>query len=175
MGLPIDPDENIVVTCGSTEAMMAAMMTACNPGDRVVIFSPLYENYVADTILSGAEPIYVPLHPPSFRFDPDELRRAFAQKPKAMILCNPANPSGRVFTRSELELIAELAEAADAFVITDGLRAHSVSAARTHLLRIAAGHGEANHHVRVAFEDLFHHRLALGLHHRRAGNHRGRS
>ena len=124
MGMPIDPDENIVVTCGSTEAMMAAMMTACNPGDRVVIFSPLYENYVADTILSGAEPIYVPLHPPSFRFDPDELRRAFAQKPKAMILCNPANPSGRVFTRSELELIAELAEAADAFVITDEVYEH---------------------------------------------------
>src|SRR5580765_7356238 len=98
-GLPIDPDANIVVTCGSTEAMMTAMLTACNPGDKVIVFSPFYENYVADTILSGAEPIYVPLHPPAFAFDPDELRRAFALKPKAIIICNPANPSGKVFTR----------------------------------------------------------------------------
>ena len=133
MGLPIDPDENLVVTCGSTEAMMAAMMTACNPGDRVVVFSPFYENYVADTILSGAEPIYVPLRPPAFTFDPDELRRAFAQKPKALILCNPANPSGRVFTRTELELIAGLAEEADAFVITDEVYEHIVYAPHRHV------------------------------------------
>jgi aminotransferase len=133
MGLPIDPDENLVVTCGSTEAMMAAMMTACNPGDRVVIFSPFYENYVADAILSGAEPIYVPLRPPAFTFDPDELRRAFAQKPKALILCNPANPSGRVFTRPELDLIAGLAEEADVFVITDEVYEHIVYAPHRHV------------------------------------------
>jgi aminotransferase len=133
MGMPIDPDENLVVTCGSTEAMMAAMMTACNPGDRVVIFSPFYENYVADTILSGAEPIYVPLRPPAFTFDPDDLRRAFAQKPKALILCNPANPSGRVFTRPELDLIAGLAEEADVFVITDEVYEHIVYAPRRHV------------------------------------------
>jgi aspartate/methionine/tyrosine aminotransferase len=133
MGMPIDPDENLVVTCGSTEAMMAAMMTACNPGDRVVVFSPFYENYVADTILSGAEPIYVPLRPPAFTFDPDELRRAFAQKPKALILCNPANPSGRVFTRPELELIAGLAEEADAFVITDEVYEHIVYEPHRHV------------------------------------------
>jgi len=133
MGMPIDPDQNIVVTCGSTEAMMAAMMTACNPGDRVVLFSPFYENYVADTILSGAEPIYVPLRPPAFTFDPDELRRAFAQKPKALILCNPANPSGRVFTRPELEIIAGLAEEADAFVITDEVYEHILYAPHRHI------------------------------------------
>lgn len=132
-GLPVDPDANIVVTCGSTEAMMAAMMTACNPGDRVIVFSPFYENYVADTILSGAQPIFVPLHPPDFRFDPDELRLAFAQKPKALILCNPANPSGRVFTRPELELIAGLAEEADAFVITDEVYEHIVYRPHQHL------------------------------------------
>jgi len=132
-GMPIDPDENIVVTCGSTEAMMAAMMTACNPGDRVIVFSPFYENYVADTILSGAEPIHVPLHPPDFRFDPDELQRAFAQKPKALILCNPANPSGRVFTRPELDLIAGLAEEADAFVITDEVYEHIVYPPHKHI------------------------------------------
>ena len=132
-GMPIDPDENIVVTCGSTEAMMAAMMTACNPGDRVIVFTPFYENYVADTILSGAEPIYVPLHPPAFAFDPDELRRAFARKPKAMILCNPANPSGRVFSRAELEFIGGLAEEADAFVITDEVYEHIVYAPHEHV------------------------------------------
>ncbi len=132
MGVPVDADENLVVTCGSTEAMMAAMMTACNPGDRVVVFSPFYENYVADTILSGAEPIYVPLRPPAFTFDPDDLRRAFAQKPKAIIVCNPATPSGRVFTRAELEFIAGLADEADAFVITDEVYEHILYAPHRH-------------------------------------------
>ncbi len=131
-GQDIDPDSNLVVTCGSTEAMMAAMMTACNPGDRVVVFSPFYENYVADTILSGAEPIYVPLRPPAFRFDESELRAAFAQKPKAIILCNPSNPSGRVFTRPELELIGRLAAEVDAFVITDEVYEHIVFAPHQH-------------------------------------------
>lgn len=133
MGLPLDPDAHFVVTCGSTEAMMAAMMTACHPGDRVIVFSPFYENYVADTILSGAEPIYVPLRPPDFNFDPDELRRAFAQKPKALILCNPANPSGKVFTRDELLFIARLAEEHDVFVITDEVYAHIVYAPGEHV------------------------------------------
>ncbi len=133
MGLPMDPDRNLVVTCGSTEAMMAAMMTACNPGDRVIIFSPFYENYVADTILSGAEPIYVPLHPPDFSFDPAELRRAFEQKPKALILCNPSNPTGKVFTREELELIAPLAIEFDTFVITDEVYEHIVYEPHRHL------------------------------------------
>ena len=132
-GLDLDPDTNFVVTCGSTEAMMVAMMTACNPGDKVIIFSPFYENYVADTILSGAEPIYVPLHPPDFSFDPADLRRAFAQKPKALILCNPANPSGKVFTRAELLLIAQLAEAHDTFVITDEVYEHILYAPSQHV------------------------------------------
>ena len=87
MGRDIDPNGEIVVTCGSTEAMMAAMMTVANPGDKVVIFSPFYENYSADTILSGAVPIYVPLTPPSFTFDPEVLEDAFRQHPKALVLC----------------------------------------------------------------------------------------
>jgi aspartate/methionine/tyrosine aminotransferase len=124
MGLDLDADAHVVVTCGSTEAMMAAMMTACNPGDKVIIFSPYYENYGADTILSGAEPIYVPLHPPDFNFDPDELRAAFMQKPKALVLCNPSNPSGKVFSLEELETIADLAKEFDAFVITDEVYEH---------------------------------------------------
>src|SRR5215467_475027 len=119
MQLELDPDENIVVTCGSTEAMMVAMMTACNPGDKVIVFSPFYENYAADAILCGAVPIHVELRPPDFSFDPDELRRAFAQGAKALVLCNPSNPSGKVFTREELLVIANLAEEFDAFVLTD--------------------------------------------------------
>jgi aspartate/methionine/tyrosine aminotransferase len=126
MGLAIDPDQNIVVTCGSTEAMMVAMMTACNPGDKVIVFSPFYENYAADAILAGAEPIHVALYPPDFCFDPGELRRAFEQKPKALVLCNPANPSGKVFTRGELLFIAQLAEEHDIFVLTDEVYEHIV-------------------------------------------------
>jgi aminotransferase len=133
MGLPLDPNANFVVTCGSTEAMMVAMMTACDPGDKVIIFSPFYENYVADTILSGAEPIYVPLHPPDFSFDEGELRRAFSQKPKALVLCNPANPSGKVFTREELLFIAQLAEEHDTFVITDEVYEHILYAPAEHV------------------------------------------
>ena len=132
-GLAIDPDAHIVATCGSTEAMMAAMMTACNPGDKVVVFSPFYENYVADTILSGAEPIYVPLRPPDFAFDPAELRRAFEQRPKALILCNPSNPTGKVFARAELLQIAALAEEFDVFVITDEVYEHIVYAPHRHV------------------------------------------
>jgi aminotransferase len=126
MGIPIDPDKNITVTCGSTEAMMAAMMSVVNPGDRVVVFSPFYENYGADAILSGAEPVYVPLNPPDFGFDPKVLRKAFETRPKALILCNPANPSGKVFTREELLLIAALAEEFDVWVITDEVYEHIV-------------------------------------------------
>ena len=131
-GLDVDPDQHLVVTCGSTEAMMVAMMTACNPGDKVVIFSPFYENYAADAILSGAEPIYVPLHPPHFGFDEDELKRAFAQKPKAIVLCNPGNPTGKVFTRDELLTILRLAEEHDCFVITDEPYEHIVFAPHVH-------------------------------------------
>jgi len=132
MGLPLDPDANIVVTCGSTEAMMVAMMTACNPGDKVIVFSPFYENYAADAILSGAEPIYVPLHPPEFSFDPAELRRAFEERPKALVLCNPSNPSGKVFSREELLHIAGLAEEFDTFVLTDEVYEHIVYAPHQH-------------------------------------------
>ncbi|MBT7259656.1 MAG: aminotransferase class I/II-fold pyridoxal phosphate-dependent enzyme [Desulfobacula sp.] len=132
MGLPLNPDENIVVTCGSTEAMMVALMTVCNLGDKVIVFSPFYENYGADTILSGAKPIYVPLHPPDFSFDPVVLRQAFEQGVKAMILCNPSNPTGKVFTREELQYIADLAQEFDAYVITDEVYEHMVHAPHAH-------------------------------------------
>lgn len=132
MKLPLDPDEHITVTCGSTEAMMAAMMAVTNPGDKVVIFSPFYENYAADAVLTGAEPLHVALRPPDFTFDPAELRRAFEKRPKALILCNPGNPTGKVFTREELLSIARLAGEFDAFVITDEVYEHIVYAPHEH-------------------------------------------
>lgn len=133
MGRKIDPNSEIVVTCGSTEAMMTAMMTVANPGDKVIVFSPFYENYGADAILSGAEPIYVPLYPPEFNFHPDELEAAFRQHPKALILCNPSNPCGKVFTFDELKIIADLAEKYDAFVITDEVYEHIVYTPNRHV------------------------------------------
>ena len=132
-GLPIDPDKNIVVTCGSTEAMMAAMMTVVNPGDKVVIFSPFYENYTADTILTGAEPIYVPLVPPTFDFDPNLLEDAFRQGAKALVLCNPSNPTGKVFSREELEVIADIVIRHDGYVITDEVYEHIVYEPHRHV------------------------------------------
>jgi aminotransferase len=137
MGLDLDPETNLVVTCGSTEAMMGAMMTACNPGDAVIIFAPFYENYGAAAILSGARPIYVSLHPPEFNFDAAELEAAFACKPKALVLCNPSNPSGKVFTREELEFIAGLAQVHDTFVITDEVYEHIVYAPHRHVYMAA--------------------------------------
>jgi aminotransferase len=132
-GLAVDPERDLVVTCGATEAMMVAMMTVCDPGDRVGLFSPFYENYNADAILTGATAVHVRLHPPDYRFDPAELRAAFAGGLKAFILCNPSNPCGRVFTRGELEQIAALAEEFDAFVITDEVYEHLVFDGREHV------------------------------------------
>jgi aminotransferase len=113
--------------------MMVAMMTACNPGDKVIVFSPFYENYAADAILCGAVPVHVELRPPEFSFDPEELRRAFAQGAKALVLCNPSNPSGKVFTREELLVIANFAEEFDAFVLTDEVYEHIVYAPHEHV------------------------------------------
>lgn len=126
MGRDIDPESEIVVTCGSTEAMICAMMSVVNPGEKVIVFSPFYENYGADAILSGATPMYVPLVPPSFEFDKQMLEDAFKQHPKALILCNPSNPSGKVFTYEELKFISELAIKYDTFVITDEVYEHIV-------------------------------------------------
>ena len=132
MDLDLDSNKNIVITCGSTEAMMAAMMSVCDPNDKVIVFSPFYENYGADTILCGADPIYVPLHPPVFNFDKEELENAFKQNPKALILCNPSNPCGKVFSKEELEYIASLAIKYDTYVITDEVYEHIVYAPYKH-------------------------------------------
>ena len=122
----VSAEDEVLVTCGSTEAMMCAMMTVCNPGDKVAIFSPFYENYMADTILCGAQPIFIPLVPPAYTFDPALLEKAFQDGAKALVLCNPSNPCGKVFSLEELELIAELAIRYDTFVITDEVYEHII-------------------------------------------------
>ncbi len=132
MGRKINPETEIVTVCGSTEAMMTAIMTVCNPGEKVIVFSPFYENYSADAILNDCEPIYVELRPPSFTFNVDELEAAFKQKPKALVLCNPSNPSGKVFSYDELKIIADFAEKYDTFVITDEVYEHIVYAPYKH-------------------------------------------
>ena len=126
VGRPIDPETEIVVTCGGTEAMMCAMMTICNPGDKVLVFSPFYENYGADAVLSGADPVYIPLMPPEFSFDLSLVEKGFKEGAKALILCNPSNPCGKVFTEEELLAIGRLAIRYDAFVVTDEVYEHMV-------------------------------------------------
>ena len=133
-GLDVNPETQVVVTCGSTEAMMCAMMTVCNPGDKVLVFSPFYENYGADTILSGAEPIYIPLVPPKYDFDVELIEEGFKDGAKALILCNPSNPTGKVFTKEELTAISELAVKYDAWVITDEVYEHMVYPPYEHIV-----------------------------------------
>lgn len=128
-----NPETELLVTCGGTEAMMSAMMAICDPGDKVVIFSPFYENYGADAILSGAEPIFIPLVPPDYNFDPAKIEDAFRQGAKAIIVCNPSNPCGKVFTREELLIIGSLAKQYDAYVVTDEVYEHLVYAPNVHI------------------------------------------
>lgn len=132
IGREIAPETEICITCGGTESMMAAMMTICNPGDKVMVFSPFYENYGADAILSGAEPIYIPLVPPEYDFDPALIEKGFMDGAKAIIVCNPSNPCGKVFARQELETIGQLAVKYDAYVVTDEVYEHLVYAPYRH-------------------------------------------
>jgi aspartate/methionine/tyrosine aminotransferase len=128
LGLEVDPETEVTVTCGSTEGMIAAMMATVDPGEEVVVFEPFYENYAPDAILSDARPVHVPLYPGDggFVFDRDELRAAFSEKTKAIIICNPNNPTGKVFTREELEFIAELCKEFDALCFTDEIYEHII-------------------------------------------------
>jgi aspartate/methionine/tyrosine aminotransferase len=123
-GIELDPEREITVCCGSTEGLMAALMAVTNPGDEVVIFEPYYENYGPDTLLCGADRKFVKMHPPDWSFDRDELRRAFSPRTKAIILCTPNNPTGRVFNREELQFIADLCQEFDALAITDEIYEH---------------------------------------------------
>ena len=126
LGLDVDPETELTVTCGSTEGMIAAMMATVDPGDEVVVFEPFYENYAPDAILSDARPRYVPLRAPDWTFDPDELRAAFNAKTKAIIICNPNNPTGKVFTRAEMSFIANLCQEFDALCFTDEIYEHII-------------------------------------------------
>ena len=132
-GLPIVADEQVTVCCGTTEAMMSTMMAIIDPGDEVVIFEPFYENYGPDAILSGATPRYVTLHEPDWTFDPDELAAAFNNKTKAIILNTPNNPTGKVFTRDELEMIAVLCRKWDAIAVADEIYEHIIYDGRRHV------------------------------------------
>ena len=125
-GRPVDPESEITVSCGATEAMIAAMLAAVDPGDEVIVFEPFYENYGPDCVISGAVPRYVALRPPDWSFDPDELRRAFTAKTRAIVINTPHNPTGKVYSQEELELIAQLCRDHDAIAITDEIYEHLV-------------------------------------------------
>jgi aspartate/methionine/tyrosine aminotransferase len=133
IGRPVDPEEEVLVTCGATEAMICAMLALINPGDKVGIFSPFYENYAADAIIAGAQAVYVPLLPPEYTVDWAALEAAFRSGIKAMVVCNPSNPCGKVFTRGELTRIGQLARTHDAWVITDEVYEHIVYAPSVHI------------------------------------------
>jgi aspartate/methionine/tyrosine aminotransferase len=124
LGLDVDPEAEITVTCGSTEGMIAAMMATVDPGEEVVVFEPFYENYAPDAVLSGATPRYVSLRAPEWTFDREELRAAFNERTKAVILCNPNNPTGKVFARDEMEFVASLCREFDALCFTDEIYEH---------------------------------------------------
>jgi aminotransferase len=133
LGLAVDPETEITVTCGSTEAMLVALLATINPGDEVILTQPFYENYWPDCVIAGATPRFVPIRPPHWTFDPDELAAAFNDRTKAIVLCNPNNPTGTVFTRDELEQIAALCRKWDVLAITDEIYEHIVYDDRRHV------------------------------------------
>jgi aminotransferase len=133
LGFEVDPERELTVTCGSTEGMIATMLAIIDPGDEVVIFEPYYENYGPDVILSGATPRFVPLFAPDWTFDADELRASFSDRTKAIILCNPGNPTGHVFTRAQLETIAALCQEFDVVAVTDEIYEHILYDGAEHL------------------------------------------
>ena len=133
MGRTLDPETEMVVTIGSTEAMVDTLFAITNPGDKIIMFSPYFENYRAQTLLVGCEPVFVPLVPPNFNYDANVLEDAFKQGAKAILICNPSNPSGKVFTRAELEQIAQLAVKYDTYVIMDEVYEHIVYEPHEHI------------------------------------------
>ena len=131
-GMDIHPDRHVTVCCGSTETMLATLMAVLNPGDEVIIFEPFYENYGPGCIMSQAEPVYVPLEPPGFGFDPDRLRKAVSPRTRAIIFNSPNNPTGKIFSRAELQTIADICIEHDLLAITDEIYEHIVYDGATH-------------------------------------------
>jgi aminotransferase len=148
LGMKVDPETEITVTCGSTEAMLVALIALINPGDEVILSEPFYENYWPDCVLAGATPRFVPVRPPQWKFDPDELAAAFNDRTKVIVLCNPNNPTGAVFTRQDLEEIAALCRKWDVIAITDEIYEHIIYDGRSHL-SIATLDGMAERAVTV--------------------------
>ena len=132
-GQPVNPETQVTVCCGSTEAMLATLLAVLDPGDEIIIFEPFYENYGPGSIISGARPVYVPLEPPEFTFDPDRLARAFSPTTRAIVFNSPNNPTGKVFSLRELEIIAELGQRHDALAVTDEIYEHIVYDGRRHI------------------------------------------
>jgi aminotransferase len=132
-GQAVDPETQVTVCCGSTEAMLSTLLAVLDPGDEIIIFEPFYENYGPGSIISGAKPVYVPLEPPEFGFDPGRLARAFTRRTRAIVFNSPNNPTGKVFTRRELEAIAELCQRHDVLAITDEIYEHIVFDGREHV------------------------------------------
>ena len=161
LGLDVDPETEITVTCGSTEAMLVALLALINPGDEVILSQPFYENYWPDCVLAGATPRFVPVRPPGWTFDPDELAAAFNDRTKAIVLCNPNNPTGTVFTREELEQVAALCRKWDVVAITDEIYEHILYDGRPHVaLAVAGGDARAVGDDRRDVQDLRRDRLA---------------
>src|SRR3954447_813926 len=137
LGLAVDPETEVTVTCGSTEAMLVSLISLINPGDEMILSEPFYENYWPDAILAGATPRFVPVRPPDWNYDRDELAAAFNDRTKAIVLCNPNNPTGAVMSRDEMEFIAALCRKWDAIAITDEIYEHIVYDGREHLCMAA--------------------------------------
>src|SRR4051812_19841834 len=133
LGLTIDPESEVTVTCGSTEAMLVTLISLINPGDEIILSQPFYENYWPDAVLAGATPRFVPVRPPDWRFDPDELAAAFNDRTKAIILCNPNNPTGAVFTKEDLKVVGALCRKWDVIAVTDEIYEHILYDGRTHV------------------------------------------
>jgi aminotransferase len=166
-GLHYDPEREVTVCCGSTEGMIASLLSVVNPGDEIVLFEPFYENYRPDALLCGAKTHLVTLHPPDWTFDPAELRRAFSPRTRAIILNTPNNPTGKVFTREELETIAALCHEFDALAITDEIYEHILYDGRAphphrHAARHARAHAPREQHEQDMVGDRLAYRLGAG-------------
>jgi aminotransferase len=173
-GWDVDPETQLCVTCGSTEAMIATLLATVDPGDEVLVFQPFYENYGPDAVLSGATPRYVQLHQPDWSIDEAELRAAFSDRTRAIIVNTPHNPTGKVFSREELALISELCQTYDVCASPTRSTSTSTTSATAGTCRRPPCRARGPHgHRQRAEQDLRRHRLAGGLDGRAAAHHRG--
>ncbi len=172
-GVTMDPEKEITVCCGATECMIASLMAIVNPGEEVIVFEPFYENYGPDTILCGAIPRFITLHEPDWHFDEKELARAFNNKTKAIVINTPNNPTGKVFSREELQFIADLCQKWGVVAVTDEIYEHILYDGAGHVsIACSAGNARADHHHQFHLQDLQPDRVAGGLGHCLGAPHR---